>query len=128
LGAAPDIVQVAEATGRPPAAIAATHFALADLFRLNALSAAARAVPVADTFDRIALERAVAGIASAHRALTAEAAAFDAEGAAAVEAWSQARGASLARIRTAVAAIAASGLTVSKVSVAASLLGDLARP
>ncbi|MGF3023034.1 NAD-glutamate dehydrogenase [Methylobacterium aquaticum] len=128
LGAAPDIVQVAEATGRPPAAIAATHFALADLFRLNALAAAARAVPVADTFDRIALERAVSGIASAHRALTAEAAAFDAEGAAAVEAWSQARGASLARIRTAVAAIAASGLTVSKVSVAASLLGDLARP
>ncbi|TGD96576.1 NAD-glutamate dehydrogenase [Methylobacterium nonmethylotrophicum] len=128
LGAAPDIVQVAEATGRPPAAIAATHFALADLFRLNALAAAARAVPVADTFDRIALERAVAGIASAHRALTAEAAASEAEGAAAVEAWSQARGASLARIRTAVAAIAASGLTVSKVSVAASLLGDLARP
>ncbi|UHC16731.1 NAD-glutamate dehydrogenase [Methylobacterium currus] len=128
LGAAPDIVQVTEATGRPPAAIAATHFAIADLFRLNALSAAARAVPVADTFDRIALERAVAGIASAHRALTAEAAGFNAEGAAAVEAWSQARGASLARIRTAVAAIAASGLTVSKVSVAASLLGDLARP
>ncbi|KMO19052.1 NAD-glutamate dehydrogenase [Methylobacterium platani] len=128
LGAAPDIVQVAEATGRPPAAIAATHFALADLFRLNALAAAARAVPVADTFDRIALERAVAGLASAHRALTAEAAAFDQEGAAAVEAWSQARGASLARIRTAIAAIAASGLTVSKVSVAASLLGDLAQP
>ncbi|KMO37725.1 NAD-glutamate dehydrogenase [Methylobacterium variabile] len=127
LGAAPDIVQVAEATGRPPETIAATHFALADLFRLNALSTAARAVPVADTFDRIALERAVAGIASAHRALTAEAASFEAEGAAAVEAWSAARGASLARIRTAVAAIAASGLTVSKVSVAASLLGDLAR-
>jgi len=134
LGAAPDIVQVAEATGRSPAVIAATHFALADLFRLNALSAAARAVPVTDTFDRIALERAVAGIAAAHRALTAEAATYEArgtgeaQGAAAVEAWSAARGASLARIRTAIAAIAASGLTVSKVSVAASLLGDLARP
>ena len=127
LGAAPDIVEVAEATGRPPASIAATHFALADLLRLNALAAAARAVPVADTFDRIALERAVAGIAAAHRALTAEAAAFEAEGPAAVEAWSQDRGAALARIRTAVGAIAASGLTVSKVSVAASLLGDLAK-
>ncbi|MBK3422537.1 hypothetical protein, partial [Methylobacterium ajmalii] len=53
--------------------------------------------------------------------------AFESEGPAAVEAWSQDRGAALARIRTAVGAIAASGLTVSKVSVAASLLGDLAK-
>ncbi|GJD50440.1 NAD-specific glutamate dehydrogenase [Methylobacterium crusticola] len=130
LGAAPDIVQVADAAGRAPAAVAATHFAIADLFRLNGLAAAARAVPVADTFDRIALERAVAGIASAHRALTAEASAAARsgdQGQAAVERWSAERGASLARIRTAIAAIAASGLTVSKVSVAASLLGDLAQ-
>ncbi|RVU18063.1 NAD-glutamate dehydrogenase [Methylobacterium oryzihabitans] len=127
LGAAPDIVEVAHATGRDPAAIAATHFAIEDLFRLGPLTRAARSVAVADTFDRIALERAVAGIGAAHRALTAEAAASDGAGADAVEAWSRARGAALARIRTAVAAISASGLTVSKVSVAASLLGDLAR-
>ncbi|MFE1600213.1 NAD-glutamate dehydrogenase [Methylobacterium sp. ID0610] len=127
LGAAPDIVRVAEATGRAPASIAATHFALEDLFRLGPLTRAARGVPVADTFDRIALERAVAGIAAAHRALTAEAAATGEQGQAAVEHWSAARGASLGRIRTAVAAIAASGLTVSKVSVAASLLADLTR-
>ncbi|MGY2047700.1 NAD-glutamate dehydrogenase [Methylobacterium sp. JK268] len=127
LGAAPDIVRVAESTGRPPAAIAATHFALEELFRLSPLIRAARSVPVADTFDRIALERAVAGIAAAHRALTAEAAATGEQGQAAVEAWSAARGASLARIRTAIAAIGASGLTVSKVSVAASLLADLTR-
>jgi glutamate dehydrogenase len=128
LGSAPDIVRVAEAAGRSPAAIAATHFALEDLFRLGPLTRAARGVAVGDTFDRIALERAVAGIAAAHRALTAEAAATGAQGQAAVETWSAARGASLARIRTAVAAIAASGLTVSKVSVAASLLADLTRP
>ncbi|ACL59389.1 NAD-glutamate dehydrogenase [Methylobacterium nodulans] len=128
LGAAPDIVRVAESTGRPPASIAATHFALEDLFRLGPLTRAARSIPVADTFDRIALERAVAGIAAAHRALTAEAAVTGEQGQAAVERWSAARGASLGRIRTAVAAIAASGLTVSKVSVAASLLADLTRP
>ena len=45
----------------------------------------------------------------------------------AVEAWIRARGAPLARIREAVDAISASGLTVSKATVAASLLGDLVR-
>ncbi len=72
LVSAPDIVRVAEASGRPVEDVAATHFALEHAFRLDALAAAARTVPVADTFDRVALERAVAGIAAAHRKLTAE--------------------------------------------------------
>ncbi len=128
LGAAPDIVQVAEATG------ARRRRSPRPTSRSPTSSASTRSPPPPGRCrwptpsTAIALERAVAGLASAHRALTAEAAAFDQEGAAAVEAWSQARGASLARIRTAIAAIAASGLTVSKVSVAASLLGDLAQP
>ena len=45
----------------------------------------------------------------------------------AVAAWSAARGGEVERIRTAVEAIVASGLTLSKLTVAASLLGDLAR-
>ncbi|MDP4002263.1 NAD-glutamate dehydrogenase [Methylobacterium sp. NEAU K] len=124
---APDIVRVAEASGRPVQEVAATHFALEHAFRLDELAAAARTVPVADTFDRVALERAVAGIAAAHRKLTAEVVADLGAGQEAVEAWSRARGAPLARIRGAVDAISASGLTVSKATVAASLLGDLVR-
>ena len=107
--------------------MAATHFALEHAFRLDDLAAAARTVPVADTFDRVALERAVAGIAAAHRKLTAEVVADLGAGPEAVEAWAKARGAALARIREAVDAIGASGLTVSKATVAASLLGDLVR-
>ncbi|MDH3027517.1 NAD-glutamate dehydrogenase [Methylobacterium fujisawaense] len=127
LGSAPDVVRVAEASGRPVAEVAATHFALEHAFRLDDLAAAARTVPVADTFDRVALERAVAGIAAAHRKLTAEVVADLGAGPDAVEAWVKARGAPLARIRDAVDAIGASGLTVSKATVAASLLGDLVR-
>ncbi|MBP1182740.1 NAD-glutamate dehydrogenase [Methylobacterium sp. PvR107] len=124
---APDIVRVAEASGRPVEAVAATHFALEHAFRLDDLAAAARTVPVADTFDRVALERAVAGIGAAHRKLTAEVVTDLGAGPDAVEAWAKARGAPLARIRQAVDAIGDSSLTVSKVTVAASLLGDLVR-
>jgi len=127
LVSAPDIVRVAEASGRPVEEVAATHFALEHAFRLDDLAAAARTVPVADTFDRVALERAGAGIAAAHRKLTAEVVADLGAGPDAVEAWIKARGAPLARIREAVDAISASGLTVSKATVAASLLGDLVR-
>ena len=127
LSAGPDIVRVAEDGGRPVAGIAATHFALAHQFRLDDLVAAARKVPVDDTFDRVALERAVSGISTAHRRLTAEVVADVGDGPAAVEAWIAARGPGLARIRQAVETIAGSGLTVSKATVAASLLGDLVR-
>ena len=45
----------------------------------------------------------------------------------AVEAWAAPRKAEVERIRAAINQIAAGGLTLSKLSVAASLLGDLAR-
>ncbi|MCJ2015680.1 NAD-glutamate dehydrogenase [Methylobacterium sp. J-076] len=127
LVSAPDIVRVAETSGRPVEEIASTHFVLEREFGLDALAAAARTAPVADTFDRIALERAVSGIAGAHRKLTAEVVADIGAGPEAVAAWVKARGAPLARIRDAVEGIAASGLTVSKATVAASLLADLVR-
>jgi glutamate dehydrogenase len=48
-------------------------------------------------------------------------------GLAAVEAWVVPRRAEVDRIRAAINEIATSGLTLSKLTVAASLLGDLAR-
>ncbi|GJE17872.1 NAD-glutamate dehydrogenase [Methylobacterium marchantiae] len=124
---APDIVRVAETDGHSLPEIAATHFALEQAFRLDDLTAAARKVPIADTFDHVALERAVAGMSTAHRSLTAEVVGDVGAGAEAVAAWSEAKGPALKRIRGAVEAIASSGLTVSKAVVAASLLADLAR-
>ncbi len=122
-----DIALVAQKTQRPVADIARTHFALEGLFRLGALTGAAREIAVSDYFDRLALDRAINSIASAHRNLTADAASRGAAGSEAVEAWSAKRGADVTRIRNAVDAIVASGLTLSKVTVASSLLGDLAR-
>ena len=50
-----------------------------------------------------------------------------ASGEAAVEAWVTPHATEIRRIRTAVHEIAASGLTISKLSVAASLLGDVVK-
>lgn len=127
LVAAPDIVQTAQKIGKPVSDIACTHFALEASFRLGALISAAQQINVSDYFDRLALDRAIDSIAYAHRGLTAEVSSQDPSGAEAVRAWSEKRGADVNRIRSAVDGIVSSGLTLSKITVAASLLGDLAR-
>ena len=127
LASAPDIVRVGEGSDQPIADVAATHFAVEHLFRLDDLERAAHRVPVSDPYDHAALAQAIAGIGTAHRALTAEVLEGHGAGAEAVEAWAQARGPSLVRIRGMVEGIVASGLTVSKAVVAASLLGDAVR-
>jgi glutamate dehydrogenase len=128
LVAAPDVVLVAQETGHPIAEAAATHFAVAARFRIGEIIAAARDVPMADYYDRLALDRALATIEGAHRALTCEVAmASEGHGSDAVTAWSRRRGSEVERILASVEAIASSGLTLSKLTVAASLLGDLAR-
>ncbi len=127
LVAAPDVVLTAQKTGKPVRDIARTHFALEAAFRLGALIGSAREIGVSDYFDRLALDRAIDSIASAHRNLTAEVTSQNVPGAGGVQAWSERRGADVSRIRSAVDSIVASGLTVSKLTVAASLLGDLAK-
>jgi glutamate dehydrogenase len=97
------------------------------VFQLGTLIGAAREITTTDYFDRLALDRAIDAVAGAHRNLTAEAAGTGASGAEAVAAWSAKRGSDATRIRGAVDGIVASGLTLSKAAVAASLLGDLAR-
>jgi glutamate dehydrogenase len=91
------------------------------------MKAAARAITVTDYFDRLALDRALDSIADAERRIAADMVAGGASGTAAVEAWMGVHGGRAERIRTAVSDIAGSGLTVSKATVAASLLGDLVR-
>jgi glutamate dehydrogenase len=118
---------VADGIGMPVAAVAATYFAAAAFFRLDHIAAAARGIVISDYFDRGALDRALDSIGEAERRLTAAMAADGAAGAAAVEAWVSPRRSEVERIRLAVNEIANSGLTLSKLAVAASLLGDLVR-
>ena len=125
LTAAPDIVLVAERTAKKIADVTATYFAAESFFQLDRITRAAREIKVSDYFDRLALDRALDSIGDAERRLTAAMTAEGAAGAAAVEAWVGMRAADVQRIRAAVHEIANSGLTLSKLSVAASLLGDL---
>ncbi|WP_029353499.1 NAD-glutamate dehydrogenase [Bosea sp. 117] len=122
-----DIVMIADRAGASISDVAATFFAVALSFRLDHILGPARALSVPDYYDRLALERAIASFEIAVRRLTAEVLAGFGPGAAGVEGWAQARGAEVERARNAVHEIAGSGLSVSKLSVAASLLGDLVK-
>jgi glutamate dehydrogenase len=123
-----DAVLTAERTGRPIGEAAATLFAVADHFQLGRVITAALNVTAADHYDRIAMDRALdqIGVAARSIAVAALAAAHGAHGPEAVIAWAEASP-DAARVRRAVHEIAGSGLTLARLSVAASLLGDLAR-
>ena len=127
LSAATDIVLIGDRTGRALPDVAATYFAARDFFRVDRIADAAQGIATADYFDRLALDRARDGLGEATRQLTAEMLASGKAGRDAVGAWIEARGENVERIRDAVHEIADTGLTLSKLSVAASLLGDLAR-
>jgi glutamate dehydrogenase len=127
LAAATDIVLVADRTKQPVAEVTATYFAAEAFFRLDRIASAADEIKTADYFDRLALDRALDFIGDAERRITAAMVATGASGDAAVQAWIQPRATEVDRIRTAIHEIAGSGLTISKLSVAASLLGDLAK-
>src|SRR5262249_34132121 len=127
LASAPDIVSIADRTEKPVLDVAATYYAAGAFFQLDRISSAARGIQVTDYFDRLALDRALDSIGVAERRLTAEMVGNGATGPQAVEAWVGQRAGEVERIRAAVHGIASSGLTLSKLSVAASLLGDLVK-
>ena len=118
---------IADRTGRGIAEVAATYFAAAAFFRLDHITSAARGIVISDYFDRLALDRALDSIGEAQRRLAAGMASNAGAGLAAVEAWVAPRKTEVDRIRMAINEIANSGLTLSKLSVTASLLGDLAK-
>ena len=132
LKAAPDIVLVADQSKKPVGEVTATYFATEAFFQLDRVIGAVPGIVVSDYFDRLALDRALDSIGDAERRLTAAMVGNGQNsnglaGAGAVEEWVKPRRMEVERIRAAIHEIAGSGLTLSKLSVAASLLGDLAR-
>jgi glutamate dehydrogenase len=127
LKAATDIVLVADRSGKPVGEVTATYFATEAFFQLDRVAGAVPNIVVVDYFDRLALDRALDSIGDAERRLTAAMVGNGVAGAGAVDEWIKPRREEVERIRTAIHEIAGSGLTLSKLSVAASLLGDLAR-
>jgi glutamate dehydrogenase len=126
LVSAPDIVTVAGRTNRAIGDTATTFFAAEANFRLDRIKAAARGVPASDRFERLVIDRAVDQIAAAERRLVADMLATGQSGQQATENWLAAHR-EATRIRGSVEEIAASGLTLAKLTVAANLLGDLVK-
>jgi glutamate dehydrogenase len=127
LKAATDIVLVADRAKKPVAEVTATYFATEAFFQLDQIASAVPGIVVSDYFDRLALDRALDSIGDAERRLTSAMVGNGHAGAGAVEEWVAPRKLEVERIRSQIHDIASSGLTLSKLSVAASLLGDLAR-
>jgi glutamate dehydrogenase len=126
LKAATDIVLVADRASKPVAEVTETYFAAEAFFQLDQIADAVPGIVVSDYFDRLALDRALDSIGDAERRLTAAMVGNGTAGTGAVAEWVKPRQAEVERIRAAIHEIVGSGLTLSKLSVAASLLGDLA--
>ena len=123
---APDVALVAEKSGASVAQAAQAFFAADAEFGVSRMAQAAANLPLADRFDRLALERALDRLAAARRAIAAQAMATPAAEGGHLAAWAASRGPDLARLREQITDVAGSGLTLSKVMVAAGLLGDVA--
>ncbi|MBV8442232.1 MAG: NAD-glutamate dehydrogenase, partial [Hyphomicrobiales bacterium] len=124
LSSAPDIVLNAQKTGKPVRAIARAHFGSDDALGIGPLVAAAAQMPLADAYDRLARDRAVAIIGAAHRGITAKIVGLYAVDG--VDFWIAADS-SVGRARERLNAIANSPASIAKLTVAAGLLDDLAR-
>jgi glutamate dehydrogenase len=119
------MVEVADHTGNPVKEVAATYFAVAALLGTRRLTRVD--IATADYFDRLALDRARDAIGDAERKVTAAIITAHGRGSDAVAAWAAKHQGDVERVKFALAEMAASGLTVSKLAVAASMLNDLTR-
>ena len=123
---ATDIHLVAEQAGAPLERAARVFFAIADRLGTSRIVAAARRVPVADRFDRLALDRALDMLADARRRIATEALLAEQEAADPLGAWIGKRARAVERAFATFTGEAAEP-SVARVTVAANLLADLAR-
>ena len=128
LSFATDIALVADRAKAPVASAAAAFFGVLDIFGLAQIVETGSHIALADRFDRMALDRALANLMRAQRDLTADVLGFGrGEIDARIAAWRQARPDAVDRVAAAVQGLTAGEMTVSRLSVAAGLLSDLSR-
>ena len=121
LANAPDIIRVADQTGKSEMAVTAAFLASEDALQFGTLAAEAGTLRPTDTFDAQARDMAVERISRAHRSLTLEVLKGNGD----FESWASQASDRLARTRTTIAEIVASGVSVSKLTIASGLLADL---
>ena len=122
---APDSALIAEEAGCGAAEALGSLAAAANWLGLGRLRETVKALPVNDYYERRALDRAVAQIGGAERAL-AIAAARRGGGEAGMEAWVADHPQAL-DVRAEIAEMARSGMSFAKLAVAGALLADLTR-
>ena len=128
LSLAPDAVLVAAKSGDDVVDAAKALFAIVEMFRLGRFTEHGEAIDTADRFDRMAIDRALANLTRALRDLAADVLSSG-EGPVEerIEAWKTPRQTAIARTADTVADLIEGDLTISRLSVAAGLLSDLAR-
>jgi glutamate dehydrogenase len=128
LSLATDVVMVAEKTSVTVPEAATAFFGVLEVFGLGRIIEEGNAIVLGDRFDRMALDRALANLARAQRDLTIDVLAMgDDDVASRLERWRNARPEAITRAATAVRDLTEGDMTVSRLSVAAGLLSDLAR-
>ena len=118
--AIPDVVIVSEETGADLDTAAKAYFEVAHHFQLGAILELANDLDVRDYYDGLALDRARGMLVSAQRAL-----AIAAVRAGGFDTWLTEHESEVGRRKRAVSEILDGGLSVSKFSVAASLLAEI---
>ncbi len=127
LAAVQDAVLLAERAGTSIEQALQTLGSLSDRLGVARIHEAARQIDSPDRFDRLAIERALDSGDVALREIAATVIARHGTGAAGVEAYATARAEALARNNLALVDLLTGPLTPSRVTIAASLIGDLAR-
>ncbi|RYE84692.1 MAG: NAD-glutamate dehydrogenase, partial [Hyphomicrobiales bacterium] len=123
-----DIVLVADRSGVEVLEAAAALFGVLETFRLGRIIDAGSRIVLADRFDRMALDRALANLMRAQRDLTADVlAAGSGDIASRLATWRTAHPEAIDRVTAAVQGLTEGDMTVSRLSVAAGLLADLAK-
>ncbi|SDR24384.1 NAD-glutamate dehydrogenase [Pseudovibrio sp. Tun.PSC04-5.I4] len=118
----PDIVLVSEKSARDVDEVAASYFRVSDHFRFTDIEELAREFVIRDYYDGLALDRSRSVLAEALRNLTAQA--LESENG--FEGWLERHGARADRTLKATNEILEHNLSVSKFSVAAGMLAELA--
>lgn len=123
----PDILYTAEMANVDLADAAKTFFAITEMFRLNRIESAASDLAPTDYFDALALSQAMNRIDAARRAMAVAALANWSESDEPALSWADAGGERVVRVRERLQALVEGGeITVSRLSVAAGLMADLA--
>ena len=124
----PDIVQVADQSGKSHEQAAETYFAVAGHFKIGRIDALAGSLEVSDYYEGLALDRVRDSLAAAHNQMTVSVLALASSKSNGLDKWLEQEGETVNRTLKSVDTITSSdALSVSKLAVAAGLLSDLAR-